>query len=336
MKTSLVAMRETRIFSICKSNNTDKVTMGTLHGEGAHCVIQDMSRKRTLNEIRPEFTRRGYILLSTEYKNNCSKLMCLCPKRHACSISWNDFSQGRGCIQCACDSRKVGIEKVRKEFNRRGYSLLSTHYINCDVLLRFECPKGHQGAISWSNFRCGHGCAMCTQNQKMTIEKVRCAFENEGYQLESSEYVNAHTKLPYRCPRGHRGKMTWNTFQTGHRCARCQESKGEKKLQKILEELFPQKVQPQDNLGFLGQQAVDFSVRSNNLAFEYDGEQHFQPVRFRGISEERAKRAFRKVKQRDARKEVLCRKHGYRLIRISYAEKITVESLKKKIGDIIE
>lgn len=53
---------------------------------------------------------------------------------------------------------------------------------------------------------------------------------------------------------------------------------------------------------------------------EYDGEQHFSPVRFNNISEERAIEVFKKVQYRDSLKNQYCIKNNINLLRISYKE----------------
>jgi very-short-patch-repair endonuclease len=100
-------------------------------------------------------------------------------------------------------------------------------------------------------------------------------------------------------------------------------------LGEILKKIFSCDIKKQDNLGFLGRQTVDYSVRDLQLGFEYDGEHHFGPVRFNGIDIERADANYQLQQERDKRKEKLCRKNGYRLIRIGYFEELTVKRVKE-------
>jgi len=57
--------------------------------------------------------------------------------------------------------------------------------------------------------------------KKLTYEFVKEQFEKEGYELLSKEYVNAQTKLIYRCPKGHFHSITWASWQQGVRCSIC-------------------------------------------------------------------------------------------------------------------
>ena len=76
---------------------------------------------------------------------------------------------------------------------------------------------------------------------------------------------------------------------------------------------------------------VDFVVERQKLCFEYDGAQHFIPTRF--FYEDG--RAFEAAKRRDEIKQVLLEKRGYKLIHITYKEKITRELVEEKIKTIV-
>jgi very-short-patch-repair endonuclease len=95
--------------------------------------------------------------------------------------------------------------------------------------------------------------------------------------------------------------------------------------------MYPGKVKRYDNLDFLGKQKVDFSIRELRLAFEYDGEQHFESIEHFGGHEGLLKR-----QERDARKNALCQENKYDLVRISYTEDLSTESVEKKIKEIME
>ena len=53
---------------------------------------------------------------------------------------------------------------------------------------------------------------------------------------------------------------------------------------------------------------------------EYDGKQHFMPIRFGGISTEQAKENLETSKKRDKIKDDFCKKNNYPLLRIPYTE----------------
>ena len=48
---------------------------------------------------------------------------------------------------------------------------------------------------------------------KYTIEQVRKVFEDRGFKLLSTEYVNCKSKLRYMCPNNHIRETTFDTFK---------------------------------------------------------------------------------------------------------------------------
>jgi hypothetical protein len=58
----------------------------------------------------------------------------------------------------------------------------------------------------------------------------------------------------------------------------------------------------------------------NPKFIEYDGIQHSEPVRFGGISKEKAEHKFEETKIRDKIKDEFCHENNFKLLRISYTE----------------
>jgi len=73
---------------------------------------------------------------------------------------------------------------------------------------------------------------------------------------------------------------------------------------------------------------LDFYIHELKLAFEYDGEQHFD----RKLCEEVFKSDFDAQVRRDREKDRRCRKLGIKLIRIKYDEPLTKTHIKKRIN----
>ncbi len=62
-------------------------------------------------------------------------------------------------------------------------------------------------------------------SKKRTYQEIYDYFKSQGCELLSTEYINAHQKLQYKCPNGHIHEMTWNNFQRGKRCPKCRDEK---------------------------------------------------------------------------------------------------------------
>lgn len=111
-------------------------------------------------------------------------------------------------------------------------------------------------------------------------------------------------------------------------------SKGAEKLGQILAEIFPGYVIKSEVPIKIGRQTlfVDFMIPSLNLAFEYDGIQHFKKISFFTATNHQ----FNVLKGRDAQKAHALSDLDYTLIRIKYNEELTTESLRERIKEAIE
>ena len=80
-----------------------------------------------------------------------------------------------------------------------------------------------------------------------------------------------------------------------------------------------------------GQMSYDVYITGLNIAIEYQGKQHFEPVDFFG-----GKEGFEGLKMRDAEKMVLSKKHGVKLVYINYWEEVNEALVRRRIEDAIE
>ncbi|MGL6339211.1 MAG: sigma-70 family RNA polymerase sigma factor [Waterburya sp.] len=123
--------------------------------------------------------------------------------------------------------KKKTIGEVREyaTINAPGYELLSTEYQNNHTKLSWRCDKGHEYLVTFEGFQRGSRCTSCSGRirKRKTIEEVRkyAEINAPGYELLSTEYQNNHTKLSWRCDKGHEYLVTFEGFQRGSRCTSC-------------------------------------------------------------------------------------------------------------------
>ena len=79
---------------------------------------------------------------------------------------------------------------------------------------------------------------------------------------------------------------------------------------------------------WLGQQSFDVFVPLKNTAFEYQGQQHFEPVDFFGGEESHANQVAR-----DKRKKKLSKEHGVTLIYVNYWEDVNEGLILEKLKE---
>ncbi|MBE6028863.1 MAG: hypothetical protein E7226_01775 [Clostridiales bacterium] len=72
--------------------------------------------------------------------------------------------------------------------------------------------------------------------------------------------------------------------------------------------------------------SFDVFITGLNVAIEYQGKQHFEPVDFFGGVE-----AFESVQKRDREKAELSKEHGVKLVYINYWENVTAELIRERV-----
>jgi hypothetical protein len=206
--------------------------------QGGRCPYCSGNVKVTIEFIRSEFEKEGYILLTKVYKNNKQKLDYICPEGHEHSIRWDNWGQGKRCQVCARNIQ-LTLCFIKKELEKEGYKLLTTEYKNNLQKLECICPVGHECSIRWGTWQQGNRCLKCSGNDKKTIKFISDVMKKEGYTLLSTEYQNAHSRLYVECPKGHRYYVMWNNWQQGKRCPSCPSkvSKWELEVKEYIKDL---------------------------------------------------------------------------------------------------
>jgi len=220
---------------ICQKGHKHSITWANWV-TGYRCPYCSGNVKLTIEFIRSEFAKEGYILLTISYINNRQKLRYICPNGHEHSISWSKWIVGRRCPYCSKRIKK-DVEVIKAEFEKEDYKLLTTEYKNAFQKLKYICPEGHKHSISWTEWNSlNNRCPYCARNGKPSIDFIRSEFEGEGYLLLTKEYKNNVQKLDYICPKGHEYNISWQSWQQGSRCSKCSNniSKWEIEVKKFL------------------------------------------------------------------------------------------------------
>ena len=183
-----------------------------------------MSKKITQQDVNTYVESIGYILLS-EYTYSRNKLNLICSDGHHCKISFNKLKMGRRCRICAYRNmsinKKLKYVDIKQRFIDKGFILLSTEYIDSVSKLKFKCKNGHMYNKSLNHFNKMTGCYKCKLKSNKISNDIRKLFTDEGYEVLSDKYVNCYSKIKYKCPNGHIGEITYNSFQQGSRCNIC-------------------------------------------------------------------------------------------------------------------
>jgi hypothetical protein len=140
---------------------------------------RDSSRTREKLAQLSEFARsKGGRFLSSEYKDNRSKLIWECQEGHVWESSASSVvSQGTWCPTCAGNLPK-SLGDLRKVAEARGGKLLSQSFSNVDATYDFECSRGHHFSNRYTLVVSrGQWCPTCNKGSK-SEELARVAFQH--------------------------------------------------------------------------------------------------------------------------------------------------------------
>ena len=84
---------------ICPNGHKHSISWANWQ-KGIRCSYCSGNIRHTMEYIKKEFEKEGYILLTDEYKNSRQKLNYICPKGHKHKISWDGWQQGQRCPTC--------------------------------------------------------------------------------------------------------------------------------------------------------------------------------------------------------------------------------------------
>jgi hypothetical protein len=181
------------------------------------------------------------------------------------------------------------------------------------------------------NHLAGKGCKKCPENSKKEkieiLEKLNLLHNNK-YDYSLSDFKRTRDSILIICPKHKEFKQTLNNHLSGRGCPFCDESRGERVIEKYLIE---------NNIVYERQKKFEYCKDKNKLPFdfylidyntliEYDGEQHFHEVLNWGN--------FEITKKHDIIKNKFCKLNEIKLCRISYIENIN-EKLKIELKNNI-
>ena len=151
-------------------------------------------------------------LLSTNYKNNNSKLEWECENKHKFFMSYQVIKMGCWCCYCAGNDKKT-INNCRELANTKNGECLSKTYTNTNEKLQWKCLDGHIFWMSRSAVVSGCWCQYCAKNIKYNIGDCRKTAEDKGGKCLSYNYIGANEKLEWECAEGHKWITTYSNIK---------------------------------------------------------------------------------------------------------------------------
>lgn len=274
-----------------------------------------------------------------EYKNTHTKI----DMKHNCGCNFeaipNNFLRGeKKCPDCF---GKYNLDRTTESFKEEVFKKYGNEY---KVLGEFKAVAIH---ITMQHVKCeciyqvtpdsflqGRRCPDCYGTRKKTTEEFKKeVFETVGVEYSvlsayktNKEYVTMrHNKCGYVY------MVIPNSFILGTRCPKCNQSKGEAAIAKVLDKLLI-KYDTQNNSCINPKTKhvlpFDFAILKDDkpIAFiEYDGELHFKPFRHFG-----GEKRLKDCQERDRIKNKFAISKGIPLLRISYIDLKNIKSIVKE------
>lgn len=109
-------------------------------------------------------------------------------------------------------------------------------------------------------------------------------------------------------------------------------SKGEQRIENFLQDNSYEYIKEYtfDDCRDIGLLPFDFYLTNDNVIIEFDGQHHFTPINFNGISDEEALKNFNSTQKHDRMKNDYCKKNNIELIRIPYWDYKNIEEILTK------
>lgn len=182
------------------------------------------SQRSSIKEMKLIAKQHGGSCLSKEYINSFKKLNWKCKAGHTWMSTPKVIKSGSWCP--VCQGKNKSIEEVKSFAKNLGGNCLSKEYINNRVLLDWKCRKGHAWKAAFTNINRGKWCPVCAVKKRRAallgdiVDMQKLARSREGYCL-SKKYINANSKLKWKCSSGHAWEATPGHVKSGTWCPKC-------------------------------------------------------------------------------------------------------------------
>ncbi len=289
---------------------------------------------------------KGGVLIKRLYNKNVDRrnLVVKCTKHdHIWKTRWGNLQRGNWCNECAIENKIIKYEEIEALVESKNAILLTKNCSSATQKIKVKCLKDdYEWTTTWDRINQNCWCPRCSGMEKYTVERVREILKEKGGELLDGYINNVKQKISIKCNCG-------NVFLSSlehivHHNLWCQlcdlSNSAQKRLYKIVKELFPEHEAKFNYRGFdwlktkkssSRNMEIDIWIPEIKLAIEYDGEQHFKPVKFANtMTDEQAKKATQVIKRHDRKKTKLISKHPDQVrhfVRFNYKDEITRENV---------
>lgn len=235
-------------------------------------------------------------------------------------------------------TQEEAINQLKSLHNDLDFS--NSVYVNDRTKIKVICPKHGLFETRPNDLKNNHGCPFCgnerknrdrTLSQEEFIKRAKI-IHGDKYDYSKAKYINGHTKVCIICPKHGEFWQAPIFHLRGQGCKLCSYKKavGEDSIASLLKE---NNIEFNQHFRFKECRnkkplEFDFYLPQNNVCIEYQGIQHYKPIKFFG-----GEKQFKNQVLNDEIKKQWCsQKDTPNLIIISYKDDI--EKILKEEGII--
>lgn len=287
------------------------------------------SVRLTQEECARRYSAAGLVLLG-KYVNSNTLVDTMCP---VCQKKWktrptNVYHGGRGCPDCgrksSAKARTIDRILIKANLEKSGIITIGDLPNNMNMRAKFSCAVcGRSWTTALANPIYGKGCQKCGNKKaamkiKMSsLPKLVDYLQNANVELVG-DFIGMKSKTKFKCKQcGDMWDASPQNIIAGHGCPFCCKYKSENEVYQMLKDAFGvRNVKRRVMVASKPRRFADFVVtipNSHSIWVEYDGCQHFAPVKHFGGQEK-----FNEQKKRDESDCSLSKIIGMPLYRIPY------------------
>ena len=317
--------------------------METSTGKCNYCLGKTRTQddfEKTVNKINP------HIKIIGNYRKAIEPIEVECKiDGYIWSTTPNSILNGQGCPKCGiklqAEKKRKTQEQFEKEVEEKFNNKIEiiSKYTGIKDIVKCRCKvDGYEWETTGNTLLNNSiiGCPIC----RGKINGDRCRKSNEQFLKELSfinpniepleTYIDGHSKIKCKCKIHN---YIWYTAPnkilhktTG--CPKCASYKNENKIDEILNKWGYKFTIQKRFFDCKDKYTLPFDryLDDFNVLIEYDGEQHYRPIKYGNMTQVQAEESLRITQFHDEIKNNYCKENNIPLIRIPYWEKDNIES----------
>lgn len=262
-----------------------------------------------------------------EYKGDTVRLLVKCK---ICGHEWKDtpshLKQGRTCSNCKkiLKQKQQGLTFIEKANNihNHKYNYSEVKYISAQTKVKIKCPIHGIFEQTPNSHLNGRGCPQCAGNNFLKTKEQFIAdaikVHRDKFDYSKVNYLGVYTPVTIIC------KTCGNEFQqcpdkhinAKHGCPNCNLKSQKELYNKLCNKFENLNILFEVNktiVPWLGTQRFDIYIPDLNIAIEYNGRQHYVPVKhFGGVL------GLQETQKRDELKRQKCLENECILFEVKY------------------